>query len=179
MVSSVDITNRTLAQIGSRSQITSMTDGSQEATYGNLLYNPLRDFLLREGDYDFSIREITAVAEAAPAAPWTNSWEYPTGALRIRQLIPTTFDANDPRPIAWTISGSALTERRIYTRELITTVIYTFPVIEDLWDPMFTESFTRIYAAALAFALQNRIEASKEKLEQALAFAGLANLRDS
>jgi hypothetical protein len=61
MTSNVDITNRALAQIGSRSQITSMVDGSQEALYANLLYVDLRDFLLREGDYDFSMVSTGAV----------------------------------------------------------------------------------------------------------------------
>jgi hypothetical protein len=43
---------------------------------------------------------------------------------------------------------------------------------------MFTEAFVRMLASALAFALENRIEASREKLQQAIEFAGMASLRD-
>jgi hypothetical protein len=43
---------------------------------------------------------------------------------------------------------------------------------------MFTEAYVRLLGSALAFSLQNRIEASKEKLNEALSFAGIANLRD-
>jgi hypothetical protein len=90
MTDNVTITNRALAQIGSRSQITSMVDGSQEALYANLLYVPLRDFLLREGDYDFSIAGPVALAPGGTtASPWVFSYVCPANALRIRSLIPT------------------------------------------------------------------------------------------
>jgi hypothetical protein len=138
MTTNVDITNRALAQIGTHSQITSMTDGSEEARYANLLYNPLRDFLLTEGDYDFSI----GVAVLTPNG---------TGG------------------------GST---RFILTKEAVATAIYTAAPLEDVWGPIFTEAFTRLLASALAFAIENRIEASKEKLSEALNFAGIANLRD-
>lgn len=179
MTDSKDITNRALAQIGTRSQITSMTDGSAEALYANLLYNPLRDFLLREGDYAFSLKDDVATSVAGAVPPWTNAYTYPTDALRLRSLIPTVYDALDPLPIPFSIAvlGSV---RLILTRESISRILYTkAPTSEDLWDSLFTESFTRLLGSALAFALENRIEASNVKLQEALSFAGIANLRDS
>lgn len=178
MTDNVLITNRALAQIGSRSQIVSMTDGSQEALYANLLYVPLRDFLLREGDYDFSLVVAVLPPATLSSLPWVFSYPYPVTALRIRALIPIVYDEFQPLPIEYTVATTN-TNKFILTKAEAASVLYTFPAIEDLWDSIFTEAFTRLLGSSLAFALQNRIEASKEKLTEALNFAGIANLRDS
>lgn len=177
MTTNVDITNRALAQIGARSKIVSMTDGSPEALYANLLYNPLRDFMLTEGDYDFSMTEAALNVAAAPGTVWAFTYSYPSGALRIRSLVPAVYDPLDPLPVAYSILGTG-NARTINTDQSASFVIYTFAPLEDIWDPIFTEAFTRLLGSALAFALENRIEASREKLSEALNFAGIANLRD-
>lgn len=179
MPTQLDVAREALAQIGTRSKIVSLTDGSAEAQYVNLLYGPIRDFLLREGDYDFSMVDAALVAGGVSGIPpWSFSYVYPVDAIRLRQLVPSDFDAFDPRPIEWSVlsTGGA---RHIMTRVLASKAIYTKAVAEDLWDAMFEQSFVRMLAAALAFALENRIEASKQKMEEAMSFAGIANLRDS
>ena len=49
---------------------------------------------------------------------------------------------------------------------------------EEFWDPIYQTAFVRMLASSLAFALENRIEASKLKMEEALGFAGIAKVRD-
>lgn len=176
MTDATTVVNRALAQIGTHSQIT-LNDGSEEAKYANLLYVPLRDFLLAEGDYDWSLQTALAVLNGPLAVPWTFSYQYPAAALRIRSLVPLNFDPFDPVPIEFNIFGNGF-GKFIATTVQITSVVYTYSPFEDVWDPIFTESFTRLLGSALAFALENRIEASKEKLTEALNFAGIANLRD-
>jgi hypothetical protein len=178
MTTDVDVTKRALAQIGTHSQIISMTDGSEEALYANLLYLPLKDFLLAEGDYDFSIVAVPLVVSGTSTDnPWTFAYNYPAGALRIRSLIPTVYDPFDPVSIEFNVvSFSGV--RSILTKVSAAKSIQTYSAPEDVWDPIFTESFTRLLASALAFSIENRIEASKEKLSEALNFAGIANLRD-
>lgn len=178
MTTSIDITNRAIAQIGGRAQITSFTDGSAEGLYAGLLYAPLRDFMLREGDYDFSILPATLTLSGAVGLPWVFSYSYPSNGIRVRSLIPTVYNPLDPRPIEYNVvSGGG--SKFIFTKESASSAIFTISVIEDVWDSIFMEAFTRLLASALAFALENRIEASKEKLSEALNFAGIANLRDS
>jgi hypothetical protein len=176
MTDATTVANRALAQIGTHSQIT-LNDGSEESNYVNLLYVPLRDFLLAEGDYDFSLQTSVAVLNGPLAVPWTFSYQYPSAAIRIRSLIPVTFDPFDPVPIDFNIFGNGF-GKFIATTTSIASVVYTYSPFEDVWDPIFTEAFTRLLGSALAFALENRIEASKEKLSEALNFAGIANLRD-
>lgn len=180
MPSNVDVTNRALAEIGSRSQITSMVDGSQEALYANLLYTELRDFLLREGDYDFSmVLDVIALSPGGTGSPWVFSYAYPSNCIRIRQIIAAGHDPLDPQPVEWNVINVAGI-RKIVTTVSASNIIYTTSALsEDVWDSIFTEAFVRLLGSALAFALQNRIEASKEKLSEALSFAGIANMRDS
>lgn len=179
MTTSIDVTNRALAQIGTRSQITSFTDGSSEALYAGLLYNSIRDFMLREGDYDFSLQTAGAVATTGSVPGWLFAYNHPIGALRIRQMVPSVFtNILDPTPVEWNIANSGGV-KKIFTKEAMQLIVYTAaPASEDLWEPMFTEAFVRMFASALAFALENRIEASKMKLDEAMSFAGIANLRD-
>lgn len=179
MTTQVDIANRALAEVGTRSQLTGSTisTSSTEGLYASLLYAPLRDFLLREGDYDFAMTSSALVALAA-AGVWPFAYQYPSGALRIRQLVPSVYVALDPRPIEWNIFEVA-NVRQIRTNLACSEAYYTVAPAEDIWDPIFTEAFVRLLASSLAFALENRIEASQVKLTEAVSFAGIANLRDS
>lgn len=177
-MSQLDITKQALAEIGTRTSISAMNDGSSEANYASLLFAPLRDFLLREGDYDWSMGVAAAAAAAVPSFPWFFAYSYPAGALRIRQVIPLTSPTFDPRPMEWNVV-SVGANRFIYTRAEISQIIYTLGVDDAVWDPIFKESFVRLLGSALAFALENRIEASDIKLKEAISFAGIANLRDS
>lgn len=178
MATSLDLCKEALAWTGTRSTITSLSDGSTEANYCTLLYNPLRDFLLREGDYDFSLKRVVPTAAAVSAIPWTAAYVYPTDALRIRACLPTNYVALDPRPIEWNIYNVS-NVRYIVSKQAIGVLLYTFAPVEDMFDPIFRESLVRLLSSALSFALTNRIEASDKSLKEALTFAGIADLRDS
>ena len=177
MPTQLDNAREALAQIGTRSKITSLSDGSAEAQYVNLLYDPIRDFLLTEGDWEFSVTGYPLVATTAPLFPWSFSYVYPVSALRIRQLIPSGAAANDPRPVEWSIAEAGGI-RVIRTTQSVDRAIIVAQAAEALWNPIFQQSFVRMLASALAFALENRIEASKLKLDEALGFAGIARTRD-
>jgi hypothetical protein len=179
MTTPVDLTNRALAEIGTRSQITSMTDGSQEAVYANLLYDGLRDFMLREGDYEFATEVLAPTLGPAAPVPWLYIYLYPTDCVRVKQLIMTGWNTLDPQPLEYNIINTTASGRLIATKVTVAYVVYTSnAVVETLWDSMFTEAFVRMLSSALAFALENRIEASQVKIQQAIDFAGMASLRD-
>lgn len=181
MTTSVDLANRALAEIGTRSRLTGPAidpNESAEALYASLLYAPLRDFLLAEGDYFFSLFIGSAIASTPIIPPWTHTYNYPAGALRIRQLYPVGVNLLDPRPVEWT-SVAIGTDKKIFTNQVIDNILFTAaPINEDIWEPIFTEAFVRLLASALTFALENRVEASSVKLQEAISFAGIANLRD-
>lgn len=178
MTTQVDITNMALAQIGTRSQITSFADGSAEGLYAGLLYAPLLEFMLREGDYDWAMTMAATVPVTGVGLPWVFVYAYPAAAIRIRMALPPSPVQYDPAPIEWNVASSGAS-RYIVSKSAIATIGYTFAAPEDSWDAMFQEAYVRMLGSVLAFSLENRIEASKIKLEEALSFAGIANLRDS
>lgn len=178
MPTQLDVAKAALAQTGTRSTLTAFNDGSEEGTYLGILYGPLRDFLLAEGDYDFALVAANTIAATLPPGPWTAAYQYPTDALRIRQMVPTTLDLLNPRPVEWTVTGQAGSSRAILTREAMSRVLYTKAVSEAAWEPLFTEAFTRLLSSALLYALRNNVAPSKEKLSEAISFAGIASLRD-
>ena len=177
MADQLEIAREALAQIGTRSKITSLTDGSAEAQYVNLLYGPIRDFLLTDGDYDFAM--VAENLDPAPVGPlpWKFAYHYPDQALRIRQLVPLYLIVHDPHPIEWNIVSFS-GERTIYASTEVQYALITERALEPTWDPIFRQSFTRMLGSALAFALENRIEASKVKMDEALGFAGIGKMRD-
>jgi hypothetical protein len=175
-VSQLDVAREALAQIGTRSTIASLDDGTPEARYISLLYMPLRDFLLVDGDWAFSLATVVPVEVLLPPYPWVVGYEYPAAALRVRQLV-GSHAPFDPRPIEWNVVDVGGV-RVIYSSGAAERIVCTVGADEALWDAMFRQSFVRMLASALAFALENRIEASKVKLDEALGFAGIAKLRD-
>jgi len=176
----LDIAREALAQIGTRSTMASLGDDSAEAAYIRLLFEPIRDFLLVDGDYDWSMGwALLDEHHETTISTWKYNYIYPAEALRIRQLTPKgVFDPFDPRPIEWSVSGVSSDTRRILTMVPADYAIITKAVDTSYWDAMFRQSFVRMLASALAFALENRIEASKLKLDEALGFAGIAKVRD-
>lgn len=177
MTTQLEVACEALAQIGTRSTITALDDGSAEATYINLLYGPIRDFLLVDGDYDWSMTSATLVELVTSSFPYAVSYPYPPDALRIRQLVPAAPAALDPHPVEWVVKNSGGV-RVICASEKAPFAFYTMAAAEGVWDAMFRQSFVRMLASALSFALENRIEASKVKLDEALGFAGIGKLRD-
>ena len=178
MTTSLDLCKRALAEIGTRTTISALNDGSPEANYCTLLYEPLRDFLLREGDYDFAMKDALLTVVSPGSLPWAHGYTYPDDCLRIRQLISGTYVALDPQPVEWNVVNVGGV-RQIYTKVAASIILYTFAPAETVFDPIFQESLVRLLSSGLAFALENRIEASDKTLREAISFAGIANLRDS
>lgn len=127
MVAEVDIANRALASIGTRSQIASLTENSEEARTANLLIFALRDELLRMAPWNCAtnFNNLTLVCAAPgtpenptqvlaawqkgiPAPPWAYEYLYPSDCLRPLWIVPqfsTGFASGVP--ITTAITGGA------------------------------------------------------------------------
>jgi hypothetical protein len=108
VVAEVDIANRALSAIGTRSTIASLTENSNEAIQVNLLLEPLRDELLRMAPWDCATNYAdlalllaapgtpenpTAgttiwVKGAQPPPPWAYEYAYPNDCLRALWIVP-------------------------------------------------------------------------------------------
>lgn len=61
----------------------------------------------RQFGWDFS-RNVAALSLTGSTPPLGLAYEYayPTNGIQVRQLVPETVDANDPRPIDWVVGNS-------------------------------------------------------------------------
>lgn len=107
MVDLVEITNRALQVMGSRTTVASMSEVSNEARQANLIIEKLRDELVRKAPWNFArkfanLTYITSApgtpenpnasglvwAPGIPAPPWAYEYQYPTDCLRALWIVP-------------------------------------------------------------------------------------------
>lgn len=104
MTTDVDICNRALAEIGARVIIASLAEATPAAKNCNLLYNPMRQQILRAAPWAFArktlaITPIGLLTDNPPASPypWLAKYLYPADCLKVRYILPT--------PTATAVSG--------------------------------------------------------------------------
>jgi hypothetical protein len=127
LTTEVDITNRSLQLLGTRTTIANLSELSNEAIQANLIINQLRDDLLRMAPWNFSFNfttlnlitaapgtpENTSAATSTwvkgqPAPPWAYEYQYPVDCLRAQVIIPqfTTGFASGI-PITTAVTGGS------------------------------------------------------------------------
>lgn len=127
MTTTVDIFNRALQVIGSRTTVASTSENSNEAIQLNLIYQDIRDQLLRMAPWDcaFNTANLTYITsvpgtpentspgtqlwqKGQPAPPWAYEYQYPVDCLRMCYLTPqyaTGFAGGVP--ITTAVTGGA------------------------------------------------------------------------
>lgn len=127
MTADVDIANRALSAIGTRSTIASLTENSNEARQCNILLQPIRQELLRLAPWNCATNyNNLAVICAAPGTPenptagttvwekgippppWAYEYAYPADCLRPLWIVPqfaTGFSGGVP--ITTAVTGGA------------------------------------------------------------------------
>src|ERR1700742_614242 len=112
MTSVTDVCNRMLQRLGTRTTVTDAElsgNGSNEAIQFNLMYEELRDDLLRMAPWNCAMKTANAVyitsqpgtpenpspsttlwQPGQPAPPWAYEYQYPVDCLQPRWIIPST-----------------------------------------------------------------------------------------
>ena len=181
------IVNQSLTQIAGQFTVTGTLpnfDGSAAGIAAGILYAPTVALLLRQEDYEFSRNDVTLMAaNVTPPYPWSYVYLYPTDCLRIRQVKPATWNANDPQAVRWTemevmISG---TQTRVIACNVSGAVLTytTNNVTENEWDGIFQETFVRTLASELAISLAGRPDFSEKMLGIAGSLVQVGAGRDS
>lgn len=128
MTSQVDIANRALSLIGTRSQIASLTEQSNEAIACNKWIDTTRHEILRIAPWNSALNfnslalicaapgtpENPAVATSTmwtkgiPPPPWAYEYAYPTDCVRLLYVVPQFSTGFSPGvPITTAVTGGA------------------------------------------------------------------------
>jgi len=189
---SASIVNQALQEIAAQATVSGTNPNFDGTTAGNaagILYTPLLNELLRQEDPEFARK--TALAGGAvltstgttPAQPWSYEYEYPSDCLRVRQVVPGSWDQNNPQPVRWSVGTDTISDvqtKVIFCNAPTALLTYTTSnITEAEFDSMFQEAFVRLLASALVMALGGRPDFSKEKLMEAGALANAGVGRDS
>jgi hypothetical protein len=189
MTTAADIVNRALELSVNQEQVTGTLpnfDGTPAGLAAGVLYPICRDLLLREIDPEFAwivAAPLTPVA-GAPIVPWQYEYVYPADCVRARQIGPPATGAGaladpfDPQPVRGMAPfdpRAGITKRVILTDQQNALLAYTAnSIIENLWDPGFSEAMSRRLSSPLAMALAGRPDFARELLAESEKYAQLA-----
>lgn len=136
----VELCNIALVRLGGTT-ITSLSEDSKAARVCNTLYAQIRDAVLRDGFWNFSIRRVNlAELPGTPFANWTHHYTKPDDLIR---MISINGDAN------YTIEGSiVLTDVELAEARYISRV-------EDvtIFDSSFVDALTFRMASELSIPI--------------------------
>ncbi len=194
--SPADVVNDALHRIGYRLRVGNLYDGSEASNLALDIYGQTRDTLLRDGEWQFCQRSITAtLLKFAPPTgyfppnawnpvnhpplPWRFAYAWPDDCLKVRIVrSPALFLGNiDPQPTLYTITNdsSYAPPRRIIAANVENAIlVYTGRVTDPTtWPVDFTEGLCAALARRLAPSLANldvtRVEAQDEAISLAAA----------
>jgi len=108
-VSEVQIAKLALQHLGDRYDITSLDEFSPEAEQVNLVFANVRDALLREHPWKFSLRYVSpSNLIGTPPAGWTYMYQYPPDALKVWRIVnPIDPQNNELDPLPFTIARNS------------------------------------------------------------------------
>ena len=165
----------------------SFTDGTTQNVTGaaaNILYPIARDTLLRQLNPEFARVTVAGATQAVvtPVVPWSYEYEYPTDAVRIRQVRPpktgtgSLADPNDPQPIRAAVAYDPVPSAKVVlANQQNALLVYTSNIVgEALWDASFVQAMTRMLANPLTMALAGRPDFARELLVESEQFASIA-----
>jgi hypothetical protein len=153
MASEVQIARLALQNIGDRYDITSLSEATPEAEQVNLVFNDVRDTVLREHPWKFA-RKYATPASLVGLVPgkWDYMYAYPSDALRVIRIVNPLGD--DQPPIRFEIANNADDVQVILTNESEPTIEYTKQITDpQQFDPQFVIALSYRLAQYIAMPI--------------------------
>lgn len=184
-VSEISICNMALAHCGVTLFIESVSESSQQSDLCNLFYVPVRDKVLQAIPWPFARQHVTLADVGNPPTNWGYRYAYPTGCLKIRDIVQgggnlefypgerLGLSGRVPYQIALAADGNS---RTICTNAENAEVEYTARVADvTLFPQSFINALTWALAAEIAIPLttdMNRAQLAANMYARTLSEAG-------
>jgi len=177
MISSVDICNLALTKLG-QDTIVALTQESETARRCNILYDRVRDQVLREHTWSFATK-IEALAELANES--VLGWEYlylmPSNCLRVIKV----YDEGDTDTNNYDKLLSPDTNTHVIATNLYQAYMKYIKKIEDpnLFDTLFINAFVAKLAAELSLVITGNSSLMASFIQEYNAFIAQAKAIDA
>jgi len=177
MTTVTDICNAAISHCGTRSKISSITEGSPEANACLTHFAMVRDATLRAYDWNFARLTVSLAQLANPPARWLYKYAVPVDCLRLRRLN----DAPMPWPETLYEFAADKDNTGAYIRVILgntgpVSAIYTAQVTDpNQWDAGFADAVSYGLANRICFELtgkEERVRALAQMWQGALREAG-------
>lgn len=183
MASDVELCNRALAEIGTRSTISSLTEQSNEAQNCALIYDPMRRATLRAAHWSFAREQVSLSllgqsSDGSSPFPFLYKYAYPSQGLALRYLIPPAPDGGTwtvplapDRNCRFLIMNEKFegVRRKIIVSNLASAIaVLTGDVTEtNIFDSLYEDALVCALAAKLVIPLSGNIGMKQTYMAQA------------
>ena len=179
MASDVDICNLALLHLGTRSTVSSLSEGSAEANACALVYPVTRDLLLTQHKWGFATRRAALADLGNPPDDWAYRYAYPTDCLLARAI----YQPNNgfiPYAISGDLDPAGNPIRVIVTDQARAELIYTARISSSAqFDPAFVAALSWLVAAELAMTLTGDSGLNQACIQTANASVAAARAADA
>lgn len=179
MSSIVEICNLALNHIGAKS-ISSIDESSESARKCKLIYEPIRDAVLRGTSWNFAtaVEQLALLDEELPG--WNYLYTEPVRCLKVRKIF-NDSTLLDPRPIDHKLLLSPTTKTKSIATDLeLAWCEFTYRVTDpNVYDPQFIEALSYRMAASLAQSLAGNIQLGQALLQMSMSISDKAVLENS
>lgn len=156
MANVTDICNKALAKIGDEITITTLEEDSKAARYCKLLYEPTKNFLLRQYAWRFALKRYSlAPTGEKPVFGYGYTFNIPKDCLRV-------VKTEDDMP--FTVEGNHI----LYDSNVLNFIGITNISDANTFDACFIEALTTQLAIELCVPITGDLQA-KQQLKQDLA----------
>lgn len=165
MASVVSICNLALNLIGQRS-ITSLSENTNASRACNLIYDTIRDSVLRDNNWNFaSITEELTLLSNETIPGWDFIYVYPVKSLAVRKII-QEGDTEDQLPHPYSTPLAPTSKQRcIATNVEYAYAEYTYQVTDpNLYDGTFIDALSFRLASSLAQSIAGNAQLSQQLL---------------
>ena len=179
--SEVQIAKMALQHIGDRFDIISLDEASTEAEQVNLLFDNVRDALVRSYPWKWSLRYYTPAAlVGTPPAQWTFMYAYPSDALKVWRIVnPLDPVGNRLPPVEFTVGRNASDVKVLLSHQSEPEFEYTKQVTNSAeWDTNFDWALSWQLAAAIAMPLTGDLNIRERVRNEAELQVGIAKRED-
>jgi hypothetical protein len=154
-----DICNAAISHCGTRSKISSLTEGSPEANACASHFNMARDATLAEADWNFARRTVSLAQITCSVQRWGYEYVLPSDYIRLRRLndtplvmLPETF-----YEMAADVDSTGSYINVLFCNLSTVSAIYTAQVTDpNRWTAGFIDALTYSLAARVCFELTGK-----------------------